>query len=214
MKKLLILLFIPLHALQGQNLWFVSPDGNDSGDGSNSYPWATLSHAFSQSSPGDEVCMMPGTYNISQQLIWPSGVTLRGLGETGSGSVRIESNYSASGQPLMKGETYRGWLYPNTAGHQSMSNIVFDGNGITWIAIEVNFRHNVRIFNCRFENFYHRGLYFMDRNQRNLGEPILMIPQRECQMPGALEINAITALLLIVQEIQARILTTDMEILI
>lgn len=181
-KLLLILLFIP-HALQGQNLWFVSPDGNDSGDGSNSYPWATLSHAFSQSSPGDEVCMMPGTYNISQQLIWPSGVTLRGLGETGSGSVRIESNYSASGQPLIKGETYRGWLYPNTAGHQSMSNIVFDGNGITWIAIEVNFRHNVRIFNCRFENFYHRGVVFYGQESAQFGGTNPYDPSK--RMPNA-----------------------------
>ncbi|MGI6337899.1 MAG: PKD domain-containing protein [Bacteroidales bacterium] len=153
---------IPVNAL------FVSTKGNDSsGDGSITYPWATLSYAFSRASAGDTVCMMPGTYTISQQVTWPNSVSLMGLYHPDS--VRIESTYSATDQPLIKGETWRGWLYPQTAGHQSISNITFDGNLTTWIAIHVNFRNYVEIHDCKFIDFFHRGVVFYGQASSEFG---------------------------------------------
>jgi hypothetical protein len=42
--------------------YFVSPEGNDSNDGSRSSPWATISHAGQRATPGSTIHVKPGIY--------------------------------------------------------------------------------------------------------------------------------------------------------
>jgi hypothetical protein len=46
----------------GKN-FYVSPEGNDSNDGSQHRPWATISHAGSVATPGSTVHVAPGVYH-------------------------------------------------------------------------------------------------------------------------------------------------------
>lgn len=43
--------------------YHISPNGNDSGDGSETHPWRTIQHAADSASAGDTVRIAPGTYN-------------------------------------------------------------------------------------------------------------------------------------------------------
>ena len=42
---------------------YVSPDGDDSNDGTRHHPWATITHAGSIATPGTTIHVAPGTYN-------------------------------------------------------------------------------------------------------------------------------------------------------
>ena len=42
---------------------YVAPKGNDSGDGSQQHPWATITHASQMIGPGATVHVAPGTYD-------------------------------------------------------------------------------------------------------------------------------------------------------
>jgi len=63
--------------------WFVSPDGHDTfGDGSEEYPYKTLSHVISKSLTGNTIYLLNGTYENAwnANLIIDKNVTLVGLG--------------------------------------------------------------------------------------------------------------------------------------
>jgi len=157
------------------------PTGNNStGNGSSEAPWATIAHAFSESTAGDVVYMTAGTYTISSQVTLPTGVSLHGIG-----TVRIEATYASTNQALIKGESTSGWAHPSIAGNQTISNITFDGNMTTWIAIQINFRHNVRIYGCTFIDFYHRGVVFYGQASDQFGgtnpyDPTKSMPDGWC----------------------------------
>ena len=54
----------PLHAVPAAaaGVYFVSPAGSDSGPGTATQPWKTLTKAASSVAPGDVVRVAPGTY--------------------------------------------------------------------------------------------------------------------------------------------------------
>jgi pectate lyase len=67
MKWLLILMF-PLVSTYGAS-YYVAPDGNDSNNGSQSSPFATLAKAIDVVSPGDYIYLRGGTYNMPQSSV-------------------------------------------------------------------------------------------------------------------------------------------------
>ncbi len=51
-------------------VYFMSPGGSDSDDGSFESPWQTIGHAKSRVSAGDTIYMRGGTYFLSSGIIW------------------------------------------------------------------------------------------------------------------------------------------------
>lgn len=51
-----------LRAMAGGKAWFVSPDGDDSQDGSFTKPWKSINHALKQLNPGDTLYLRGGVY--------------------------------------------------------------------------------------------------------------------------------------------------------
>ena len=138
--------------------YYVSPSGiNDAGrDGSISEPWLTLAYACTRvTTEGHTIHMTGGTFTENAQSVLSKGVIVIGEGQT---VTRIESLYSAAGEPLIIMETSQGWLGVN--GNQTISGITFDGNLVTFSPIKVNYRSNVKIFDCTFEHFATEGVQF------------------------------------------------------
>jgi Protein of unknown function (DUF1565) len=81
---------VPRAEAQTGYTYYVSPNGSDSQIGSETYPWATITHASSVVSPGDTVVVEDGTYNIS------AGGS---VGGSPGGDWAIGSN-GASGHPI------------------------------------------------------------------------------------------------------------------
>ena len=66
MRKLLLLLLLPLHCFAQTNNYYVTVSGSDTNDGSQAHPWLTLQHAASSlvlGPRGSVVHVAPGTYN-------------------------------------------------------------------------------------------------------------------------------------------------------
>ncbi len=53
--------------------YYVSPEGNDEGSGSESQPWATFQQAAEAAQPGDTVCFRGGTYAVEEIHLALSG---------------------------------------------------------------------------------------------------------------------------------------------
>ena len=67
-------------ALRPGKVWFVSTNGSNTNQGNHENgPFATIGHALSQSTAGDEIYIYPGTYEEIFPLTVPVGVTVKGL---------------------------------------------------------------------------------------------------------------------------------------
>lgn len=127
-------------------------------NGSISQPWATLHYAISRvTSGGSTIYMTAGNYSESGQMNLASSVNIMGAGRN---LVTITMTYNGGEYyPALKLESSSGWGNSNY-GNQTISGIKFDGNLTGAIAIGVNFRSNVQIFDCEFINFYERAVFF------------------------------------------------------
>lgn len=120
--KLYKLLFVAVFAvsfvnLSAQNSWFVSETGNDtSGDGSQGAPWATISHALSESSVvGGDTIQVSGT------------ITENGLGAAGveilkNVIIKGEAKETSIVQAATENATATGRVFTNLS-HVKMINI-------------------------------------------------------------------------------------------
>lgn len=71
---------IDLTLPQGK-IWYVAQNGNDTYTGDHEHdPFASISHALSVATSGDQIFVFPGTYSEIFPLTIPAGVTLRGAG--------------------------------------------------------------------------------------------------------------------------------------
>lgn len=136
------------------DLYWVAETGNDiSGDGTYANPWATLAYACTQAvTPGDVIHVKAGTYNETAQSELAVGVSIIGAGVT---SIITSS---AALNPIIAANSAAG----NAAnGNQTISHLAFDGNSLTaYSAIYANFRSNVIISYCTFEDFKYNGVWF------------------------------------------------------
>ncbi len=183
MRKLLLILsvFISL-TVSAQTTWYISPSGNDgTGTGTINDPWRTLYKACTDPSvsEGDNIYVMAGTYTISTQIPWPDGVSI-----IGEGMYQSIFNCSVSGGPAIKGESY-GHSGDTNYGNQSISYCGFQGNMTGYQAIAINFRSNVEIHHCNFENFVMDGVIFFGQPKElwtgtNPYEPWKKMPSAWC----------------------------------
>ncbi len=116
-----LMLFIPSAALAAN--WYVSPAGNDTGDGSAAHPWRTIAHAAAAAlQPGDQVLIAPGTYAEAVALT-RSGAPIvpvtTGVAVAGTDTIRFPAGTDLSGIDLAvhPGEyrlyVYRSWRANN-----------------------------------------------------------------------------------------------------
>lgn len=158
MVRYFFILFLLLSSgAYSQTIWYISPSGNDgTGAGTSDNPWRTLYKAVNdpEVAEGDVISAAAGSYTEVQQIIWPDGVNIVGVGI----DQTIFHLHYPSG-PCIKAESYGYW--GNTAyGNQSISYCTLDGDLTGQSAIAVNFRSNVKIHHVKVIDFYQSGVTF------------------------------------------------------
>lgn len=160
MRKVLFILFLILsYTLQAQN-YYVSEDGSDqTGTGTISNPWATLSHACGRVTTAGHVI------NILTDIIDNNGraVLRPGVSIIGSGNVQITTNYPATSKDDGYVYAYSSSTYNGV--QSTIAYIHFKGqmSGTTYLAhraIWIGYRGNIKIHHCTFEDFYDCGVHF------------------------------------------------------
>lgn len=143
--------------------YYISTTGSDStGTGSSVNPWATLSHAISNVTTfGDVIHVNAGTYaTITTFMELSNGVSIEG-----DGRDVTTISLTRTTEPCIALETWGGWANKETVGHQSISGIKFTGSTtpgtpVGVVAIKVNFRHHVEIYDCEFVDFVRSAVKF------------------------------------------------------
>lgn len=133
-------LALPLAAPEAQAVrsFYVATNGSDSAVGSQARPWRTISRAVRDLRPGDEVVVMPGTYNERV------GIDRGGNADRADGYVTLRSATPGAARLRPPSGTYSGVLVYT-------SYVVIDGFDVvggTGHAIEIGNGHHVKIRNC------------------------------------------------------------------
>ena len=154
MKKIAIVVILLMYKSAFAVTYYIDPDGDDlEGFGTKSFPWKTLEKACAVARfVGDTIHVNSGVYTVSQSCELAENVTIIGEGESSVLVGAITSDWTGI---LTLNSSLEG-----TKGNQSISNLTFDGNKITWQAIIINARSNVKIHDCTFKNFRNSGVTF------------------------------------------------------
>lgn len=160
---LALFLFGPI-AYSEASTYYISPNGNDSNNGSTSSPWKTLSKACqTATNSGDLIHVNSGTYIETGQCSLSIGVSIEGDGE----SSIIKSTSTSDWTPIIILSSPEG-----TNGNQHISNIKLDGQNLsTFWAIWVSGRSNVSVYNTTIVDFKDRGIIFSGRTDGEEGAP-------------------------------------------
>jgi Right handed beta helix region len=138
--------------------WYISPAGNDvTGDGTIDNPWLTLHKAtVTVNIVGDIIHVKAGTYVETEQCVLNVGVSIEGEGDV-SVIKSVLTNPFIETLRLSSDEE-------GIDGNQHISNLKFDGQNLSsYMAIVVNGRSNVSIYNCTIIDFKDRGVIFSGR---------------------------------------------------
>ncbi len=91
--------------LRQGNVWYVAANGSDANVGDHQEgPFATIGHALTQASAGDEIFIYPGTYQEAFPLTIPVGVSVKGSGIR-SVTVTPTAGTNTNNAFVMNGET-------------------------------------------------------------------------------------------------------------
>lgn len=135
-----MLLFISLQ-LKGTT-YYISPNGNNGGNGSFYSPWKTLAHASTNVKNGDIIYAESGTYIEVATSDIPVGVRVKG---EGLNTIFTTDTLTA---PIIRLKSPIG-----TVGNNIISDIKVDGKGISKIGIHIEGRSNVEITGVFLTNF-------------------------------------------------------------
>ena len=161
MKKLLIsLTFLILTLAVQATTYYVRTDGSDSHAGTSNTSggaWLTLTHAYANTTSGDIIRLVAGSYTVSAQLVVPVGVSTEGDGVTTVLNSLVSAAYTPT---FLLSSSSQG-----TNGNQHISNLTISGgsglNSYTaYEPIVIDRRSNVSIYNCTFQYFSYRGPRF------------------------------------------------------
>jgi len=153
--------------------WHVSVDGNDeTGDGSEEYPFATIQHGVDIAVDGDTVLLMPGTYagegNVGVSIV---GKSISLIGDSGADMTIVDAVDTIGimiGEETYPGLALKGIKYINSnraisAGTYSLTieDCIFDNNNLA-----IDGEYAVSLYKCNFLNndtaVYDPGSFFSD----------------------------------------------------
>ena len=162
MKKflaILLFLFVSL-AIKATEYYVTTPanGGKDTNTGLIGFPFATLNYASLHVPAGtNTIHVGAGVFNEGiNRIKFAEGVSLVGAGIIPP-VTEVISSYV--GDSLTLGSFVFSSSAQGTNGNQSVSNIWFDGSSITAnLAIFVERRSNVVIYNCKFTNFKYSAI--------------------------------------------------------
>jgi hypothetical protein len=149
-------------------IYHVSPTGSDdTGDGSQAKPWASLAKATATlTTPGATIHLAAGTYVETAESELAAGVCVEGEGP----STIIKSTSTADWTPIIHARSPEG-----TDGHQHISNLTLDGQSLsTFWAIEVAGRSHVSIHDITVVDFKDRGVIITGRDDNQNGGAALL----------------------------------------
>ncbi len=134
-------------------VFYVSTSGNDTGNGSQSTPWRTISQAAKQVNPGDTVSVGPGTYteNVTLSVSGTESkqITFQGSrGIKGEWLTRIDPTIEASSGWVAAPEIGKG-VYKQDFGFQ-VGALICDGKSMEgpWAGI---MEQSLRLFRERLQ---------------------------------------------------------------
>ena len=155
MKIAFSVIFLTISLLSTATIYYIDPAGSNSNNGTNEFPWQTLSHACSQvTKSGDIIHVNAGMYIETNRCDLANGVSIEGTGD----ASHIISHYVTLG--CTNGFISLQTLAEGTNGNQSISYIKLDGDLIGTIALYVLGRSNVKIHHCTVINFTDSGIGF------------------------------------------------------
>jgi uncharacterized protein (TIGR02145 family) len=132
--------------------YWVDPNGDNGGIGSQADPWQTISYACNTArTSGDIIHINSGVYYITSLVDVAVGVYLTGT----SGTVIYSSVGSVPTFLLESGSS-------NTSGNQTISFLDIRGSdpSSSYAAIRVADRGNIKIHNCSIRDFNYSGVQF------------------------------------------------------
>ncbi len=138
--------------------WYISPTGNDTtGVGTIDNPWLTLHMAtVTVHTAGDIIHVKAGTYTETEQCVLNAGVSIEGEGDVSIIKSILANPFIETLKLSSEAE--------GVDGNQHISNLKFDGQNLaSYMAIVVNGRSNVSIYNCTIVDFKDRGVIFSGR---------------------------------------------------
>lgn len=166
MKKIISILIASLFSLSVFSTdRYISTTGSNGAAGTIGAPWRNLWYACNNSTSGDIIHVISGTFLETQQSNLPVGVSIVGEGVT---SI-IQWTGTAQYEPIIYAASPEG-----TNGNQSISYLMFDGRSLatSW-AINIRGRSNFSIHHCTFQNFQDRGVVWGGRNDNADGPPTI-----------------------------------------
>ncbi len=136
----------------------VAPSGADTNDGSEGRPWATLSHAIAELSPGDTLVVAGGTY--------PESVAVNVTGSTAS-PITIRS--AANARPVVRATGAAAIEVGTGAAHVTVDGLSFEGaTGESSANIYVSGdAHDITFRACQSRRSARQG-FFSERTTRNV----------------------------------------------
>jgi hypothetical protein len=152
----------------GDTYYVSSTNGNDNNDGtSTTEAWETLYKACATvDQPGSIIHIMAGDYYESERCDLAEGVSIEGEGE----ESHIITSY---GDDAFHEAAIYLVSSSETAGDQSISDILLDGNSLTAASgIFVQGRNNVVIHDITITDFNHAGIFFSGLSSKDKGNKL------------------------------------------
>ncbi len=142
----------------GPSTVHVAPTGADTNDGSEARPWATLSHAISELSPGDTLVVAEGTY--------PESVAVN---VTGSAASPITIRSAANARPVVRAAGEAAIDVGTGAAYVTLDGLSFEGaTGESSTNIYVSGdAHDITFRACQSRRSARQG-FFSERTTRNV----------------------------------------------
>ncbi len=170
------------------NHLYVSTTGSDdTGDGSEENPFATLYAAMEAAVSGTTVHLAAGVYELDRVVNVPAGVSIEGAvscrncAGTATSSMTVLTSHTLTREftdVLLRlvSELQNG--YDKTNGHQHISKLFFDGDRTACSAVLIQNRNNVAMHDCCVIDFTRFGVGWRveDYMDGGSGEPIPNVP--------------------------------------
>lgn len=180
MKKLIftaLMLSAGAIGAQARTTLYVSPDGSDSGDGSQSSPFATVAKAVETVQPGGTILVHAGTYYITERIKIPSKETSEQsrirLFAYGDGEVIIDGT-NMNPATAAEFKMARCMYFPYWANYWHVKGITFQNAKDNGVKVEGS--HNI-FEHCVFRDNNDTGLQigmFKDWTIEEFNEPVVV----------------------------------------